>query len=254
MKLKTIFQLLIVILTMISCHKASVTIDVSYDPETQKGILLVDNEFKFKLSEDSTSTSITITEGNHTFKLNNGKEFNQTILKKGGILNLNNDDFVVMSQPYGSDTKFSSTYNTNIDFTAGHHFVVIDSMIYYSKTDSLEEVSDASLKKALDMDKRLAGQGNFMKYYKKAKFIEKDWDFGLNEDFPETVQTTSSSAATISGNLTYKTKVIPATLFKLYALMSPQYFVVRNIKDVEASKEDVKEDREKSSKQMEFDK
>ncbi|HEX7869434.1 MAG TPA: hypothetical protein VF455_04905, partial [Chryseobacterium sp.] len=95
MKLKTIFQLLIVILTMISCHKASVTIDVSYDPETQKGILLVDNEFKFKLSEDSTSTSITITEGNHTFKLNNGKEFNQTILKKGGILNLNNDDFVV---------------------------------------------------------------------------------------------------------------------------------------------------------------
>jgi len=254
MKFKTTIQLLILAITMISCHKASVAVDVSYDPATQKGTLLVDDKFKFKLSEDSTSTSITITEGGHTFKLNNGKEFKQVISSKGGILNLNNEDFVVMSQPYGSDTQFSSNYNANLDFTAGHHFIVIDSMIYYSKTDSLENISDAKLKKALDMNKRLGDRGNFMKYYKQAKFIEKDWDFGLNQDFPETVQTRSSESVTVSGNLTYKTKVIPATLFKLYAVMSPQYFVIRNIKDVMESKEDLKEDIKKSSKQMEFDK
>lgn len=253
MKFKTTLQLLIVIITMISCHKASVAVDVSYDPETQKGILKVDDKFTFKLSEDSTSTTITITEGSHTFKLNNGKEFTQVISNKGGILNLSNEDFVVMSQPYGMDVENVSGLNANIDFTAGNHFVVIDSMLYYSKTDSLEEVSDARLKKALDMNKRLDGKGNYMKYHKPAKFIVKDWDFGLNQDFPKTIETRSSGGSPAFNTLTYKTKVIPATLFKLYALMSPQYFVVRNLKDIESGKEDIKEDREKTSKQMEFD-
>lgn len=254
MNIKITFQVLILSLIMLSCSKASTNIDISYDPETQKGTLLIDGEKSFKLSADSTNKQIRITEGNHTFKLNKGKEFTQFIPREGGILNLNEESFVTVIQPYGTEEKNPYGLNTNL-MRANHDFLIVDSIIYYYKKDTLQEVSDSELKRAIAMNENTRGASS-MKYFKPTKFITKDWDFGLNEDFPETIEektTRRSSDISFGGNLTYKSKVVEFSLFKLYALMNPQYFVVRNIKDVQESKLDKAEDHKKENKQMEFE-
>jgi hypothetical protein len=252
MRMKITFQLFILTFLMFSCSKVSMKIDVSYDPETQKGILLVDGEKSFKLSADSATTQIRITEGNHTFKLNKEKEFTQYIPREGGILNLNNESFVTIIQPYGTEEKNPYALNSDL-MMVNQDFVVVDSMIYYYKKDSLQEVSDSQLKRAIAMDKNQRGAGS-MKYFEAKKFINKDWDFGLNEDFPETIEErTTNSGVSFGSNLAYRSKVVDFTLFKLYAMMNPQYFVIRSIKDIEASKVDKKEDSKKESKQMKFE-
>lgn len=254
MNLKITFQVFIVSLIMLSCSKASTNVDISYDPDTQKGTLLIDGEKSFKLSADSMSKQIRITEGNHTFKLNKGKEFTQFIPREGGILNLNDESFVTVIQPYGTEEKNPYGLNTNL-MLVNQDFLIVDSIIYYYKKDTLQEVSDSELKRAIAMDKKLRGASS-MKYFEPKKFIAKDWDFGLNEEFPETIEektTRRSSDISFGGNLTYKSKVVEFSLFKLYAMMNPQYFVVRKVKDVEESKVDKAEDSKKEGKQMKFE-
>lgn len=254
MRMKITFQLFIVTFLMFSCSKISTKVDVSYDPDTQKGILLIDGEKSVNLSADSTTTQIRITEGNHTFKLNKGKEFTQYIPSEGGILNLNEESFVTVIQPYGTEEKNSYGLNSNL-MTVNKDFLIVDSMIYYYKKDTLQEVSDSELKRAIAMDKKLRGASS-MKYFEPKKFIAKDWDFGLNEDFPETIEektTRRSSDISFGNSLTYKSKVVEFTLFKLYAMMNPQYFVIRSLKDVEESKNDKAEDSKKASQQMKFE-
>ena len=254
MKLKTTFLLIIFSFLLVSCSKIKTSVDVSYDPETQKGILLMDGEFSFKLSADSASISILIDPGNHRFKLNNGKEFIQDIPQNGGILNLNDESFVTVIQPYGVGKQENSFgFETEKDISLNEHFVIIDSAIYYYKKDTLQNVSDSDIKKILEMDKRGNAPSSFMKYYEKQKFIPKKWDFGLNKDFPETIEEKSSSSVMPILGLTYKSKVIQASLFKLYAAMNPQYFVVRSLKDIEESKLDKDEDHKKEKNQMKFD-
>lgn len=254
MKLKSTFLLFIFIFLLVSCSKIKTRIDVSYDPQTQKGNLLVDGKLPFKLSADSTSVSILIYPGNHKFKLNNGKEFTQNIPQEGGILNLNNDSFVTVIQSYGSkETDNPYGINVNEDLRVNQDFVIIDSMIYYYKKDSVQTVTDADLQSAINLDKKLGGASG-IRYYEPKKFITKDWDYGLNEDFPESItEKTSSTSASYILNRTYKNKVMQSSLFKLYALMSPEYFEVRNIKDVMLNKLDKQEDNKKETKQMKFE-
>lgn len=254
MKMKIIFQLLIAAFIMFSCSKVSTKIDVSYNPDTQKGVLLIDGEKSVKLSADSATTQIRITEGNHTFKLNKGTEFTQYIPREGGILNLNEESFVTIIQPYGTEERNPYALNSNL-LTANKDFLIVDSIIYFYKKDTLQEVSDAELKRAIDMDKKMRGASS-MKYFEPKKFIAKDWDFGLNEDFPETIEektTRRSSDISFGNNLTYKSKVVEFTLFKLYAMMNPQYFVIRSLKDVQEGKADKAEDIKKENKQMKFE-
>ncbi|MFL9834213.1 hypothetical protein ABS765_09240 [Chryseobacterium sp. ST-37] len=259
MRNKTTIQLLILILTMISCNKIKipvepVKVDVSYDSETQKGNLIVDGKQTFKLPSDSMSITIKLTEGSHTFKLNKEKEFTEFVPKEGGILNLNNASFVTIIEPYVSQTiENSYGFDPNNDTRLNQHFLIIDSTVYYYKKDTLQNVSDLDIKNAIAFSKKLKGT-SAMKYFEPKRFIAKEWNFGLNEDFPETITEETSSIAIPVKGTRYKRKVVELTLFKLYALMSPQYFVVRNLKDVMESKEDIKEDSKKSSRQMQFDK
>lgn len=257
MKFKTTIQLLILMIMVISCAKIPVEpveVDVSYDSEKQKGNLIVDGKQIFKLSSDSMSITIKLTEGNHTFKLNKEKEFTQFIPKEGGILNLNNASFVTIIHPYVSEkTENSYGFDLDKDMSFNKDFVIIDSTIYFYKKDTLQNVSDLDIKNAMARYKKFDDISG-LKYFEPKRFITKEWNFGLNEDFPETItEETSNTIMPVKGTR-YKRKVIELTLFKLYALMSPQYFVVRNLKDVMESKEDIKEDLKKTEKQMEFDK
>lgn len=253
MRFKSAFLLFIFIFLLVSCSKIKTRVEVSYNPSTQKGTLLVDDEFPFKLSADSTSVSILLDPGNHKFKLNNGKEFIQNIPQKGGLLNLNDENFVTLIQPYGSGGDENSIFGNNKDISMNEHFVIIDSMIYFYKKDTLQDISDAHIKKVLEINNKSRVQNSFMEYYEKKKFIPKDWDFGLNEDFPETIKERSSSSGSMRIGLTYKSKIIQAPLFKLYAMMTPQYFVVRNLKDIEENKLDKNDDDKKIKEQMKFD-
>lgn len=258
MKFKNTIQLLVLMIMMISCAKIPlepIKIDVSYDSEKQKGNLIVDGKQIFKLPSDSMSITIKLTEGNHTFKLNKEKEFTQFISKEGGILNLNDASFVTIIQPYVSEkTENSYGFDPDKDMSFNKDFVIIDSIIYFYKKDTLQDVSDLDIKNAMERYKKFGDDISGLKYFEPKRFIAKDWNFGLNEDFPETIsEETSNTIMPVKGTR-YKRKVVELNLFKLYASMSPQYFAVRNLKDVMESKEDIKEDLKKTEKQMEFDK
>jgi hypothetical protein len=50
-----------------------------------------------------------------------------------------------------------------------------------------------------------------------------------------------------------RTKVMPLYLFRFMAMLTPQYFEIRNIKDIQSGKTDKTADKAKEKQQMEME-
>jgi hypothetical protein len=223
---------------LFSCGKTNTKIDISYDGETQKGILLIDGKTKVKLPADSTSISISIESGDHTFKLNKDKAFSCAIDSEGGILNLNKERFVSIPEIYSDESMgklMNSLNNSKPDY------LIVDSLVYVYKKDSLKSVSDAEIKRVLDQ------KYTTMKLFEGHPFIKKDWDYGLSEDLPEQIEIRGTAS------METRTKVMPLYLFRFMAMLTPQYFEIRNIKDIQSGKTDKTTDKAKEKQQMDME-
>lgn len=238
------FLFILFSLVLFSCKNEHVSVDVSFNSDTQSGILVMDGKTKFKLPKDSTSISISIPEGIHTFKLNKDKVFQCDIPDEGGILNLSNERFVTITETYqtGSSLNFNSYSNRD--------FVVIDSLVYIIKNDTTRRITDQELKTYIEEEKKNGYALSTVKLYKAEKFIKKDWDYGLGQDFPEEIEIYTSKYSNASDT---KTKVLQANLFMLIPLVEPSYMEVRSLKDVMSGKNDKDADSSKKDAQMKMD-
>lgn len=230
--------------TIVSCKLSNVNVDVSYTNYNQKGVLIMDGKTKFNLPADSLSISISIPEGVHKFKLNNEKEFECNITEDGGILNLNNLRFVSITEAYRS-TDFLGANKSYINC------IVIDSIVYVIKEDSTAVINDIDIKNKLE-ELKTNNYYDAPRLYESKKFIPKDWDYGLNEDFPTEIETYGRNA---SDDLAteIKRKVIPLSLFKLFPIVSPSMVETKHLKDVLALKNDKANQFDKKNNQMKMD-
>lgn len=239
------FLFILLSLVLFSCKNEHVSVDVSFNSDTQNGTLVMDGKTKFKLPKDSTSITITIPEGIHTFKLNKDKVFECEIPDEGGILNLSNERFVTITETYETNEKAF-----NINSLAKRDFVVIDSLVYILKNDTTRKITDQELKTYIEQEKKYGSGISSIKLYKAEKFIKKDWDYGLGQDFPEEIKIYTSKYSDASDT---KTKILQANLFMLIPLVEPNYMEVRRLKDVLSGKNDKEEDSTKEDAQMKMD-
>ncbi|MDI9310128.1 MAG: hypothetical protein QM535_07930 [Limnohabitans sp.] len=233
-------------LVLFSCKNEHVAVDVSFNSDTQSGVLVMDGKTKFKLPKDSTSITITIPEGTHTFKLNKEKVFQCAIPDEGGILNLNNERFVTITETY-------QTNENSLDFHrySNRDFVVIDSLVYIIKNDTTTTITDQELKTYIEEEKKSGYALSSVKLYKAEKFIKKDWDYGLGQDFPEEIEIYTSKYSNNSSDT--KTKILQANLFMMIPFVEPKYMEVRSLKDVMSGKNDKAVDSNKKDAQMKMD-
>jgi hypothetical protein len=99
-----------------------------------------------------------------------------------------------------------------------------------------------------DVNEKVKG---IKKFGKDKLFIDQFWDFTLNEKVPETIQIMTRKNS-IGVNTTTRNSVLNADLFKIIALLTPDEYKVKTVKQVLEGKEDKLEDNKKIKKQMQF--
>ena len=133
--------------------------------------------------------------------------------------------------------------------------VIIDSLVYVYREDTIKDISDEQIKKAIQSynasknDKNGYDNTKGLKLFEANLFVPKKWDYGLSEDFPESIEIKTSGSFAASE---VKTKIINAQYFMIGALMSPKNFIIKNEKDIMFNTNDKKVDDAKKKKQLEF--
>jgi hypothetical protein len=100
-----------------------------------------------------------------------------------------------------------------------------------------------------DTNETIAG---LKKFGKDKLYIERFWDYTLNQEIPKTLQVRVNKNAIFSSSTTTRTSVMHAEMFLFYAMMNTEEYTVKSIKQIRESKEDVIKEKEKIKKQRAF--
>jgi hypothetical protein len=146
---------------------------------------------------------------NHTFTINKSQPVEFRVNNKEGILNIYNNEFIVYNIDYKKDGHEGDKYGlTEIPLS---HFVLIDSFLVFEKKfenelndikkynaviDTIITKKNGNYKAVFDERQRLI-EGDydtskmvigFKKIGRDNIFIEKFWDYDINEKIPEEIQ------------------------------------------------------------------
>ncbi|MGC4100154.1 hypothetical protein [Ferruginibacter sp.] len=255
--------LCIIVLASCSSDPVKVVIDKK-DLATGKITIDGKEQYNFK---DSVIT-VTLKPGKHSFVLNNDPVKDFTVGEKGGLLNLDNQEYVAYEIEYAeqsSEKKFS------LNSMTVKAMVLIDSFIILPK-GAFGRQSDSSIRNLLPKLKE-AKNGNYYfsmspngndydvnesihgvkKFGKDKLYIERFWDYSLGEKIPESLTiTTQKNAISFGASSTTRTSIIHAPLFSLMARLSPDEYLVKTIAEIEAGKQDKEEEAVREKSQMKF--
>jgi hypothetical protein len=237
-----------IVMLLVSC-KSKTKIEINFDA-SQKGLLVFDENDTIKLVGDTTLIYET-TVGKHTFILNKQKQQTFFASRTGGLLNLNKKRYIRFYERYQDENQSpleAMASKRQLNYFQ-NDIVAIDSLVYIYKQDSTAVISDEQIKASLKAyEQNIESKAN-LKLYNADLFIERDWDYGLTEDFPETISVTSNSSFF---NSEIRTKILDLNFFKLMAMLTPQNFVIKSKKDILKNVEDKKVDQEKKKNQLDF--
>ena len=164
---------------------------------------------------ESDYSKIEIKKGNIGVSING--EAKEITTKKGGMLNLNSEEFVIYPIKYSSHASSNSRQHTSS--------LVIDSTIYYIENPNFV---------GLDLDQKLYVDNAIKEYsangVKRMKtgviaktdfFAEEAWDFDIDEEIPEEIKVTRNRN---SGDvLEHKSKLMSGPMFQVIAILSEEY-------------------------------
>ncbi len=260
---------IIALLLLSACSTSSVTVmvDKKFTDSSKVSMIIFDTKDTFYLKD--TAVAVQLQPGIHKFTLdkNVAKEF--TVGDKGGILNLDNQEYIAHEIEYGAAQKSSFSGFEGMALKA---MVLIDSNIITTKK-GITTKSDSALRRILPIIQK-AKNGNFFsfpmqnksiadydtnetvagikKFGKDKLYIERFWDYTLNQEIPKTLQVRVNKNAIFSSSTTTRTSVMHAEMFLFYAMMNTEEYTVKSLKQIRESKEDVIKQKEKIKKQMAF--
>lgn len=197
--------------------------EIEISADEKGGVLILDETDTLVIDADSI-IFYDISVGAHKMVYNGGEPEEFRVNRSGGILNLGRQRLVRMTGEYGAETLSDIYNNSNVSSTLSmysipkHNMITIDSVVYIMH-ENVNDFSDRQINTLLKRHKEFAGRmpsSNMMKLYESELFIHKDWDYGLNEEFPEEILMSENSQTTV------RTKMVEETLFRLYALLSPE--------------------------------
>lgn len=231
-----------------SCtEKAKILID-SDEPV----VLVFDQKDTVKISQD-TVLDYSISIGRHSVKINNEMEEEIFIPNIGGILNVNKKRYVRMIFEFVDDNE-ESTFLTKAMNKIPNAFlrdnlIEIDSMIYIYRSDSTINFSNFSIKNYILQLNNKENRPNSLKLYSADLFIPTDWDYGLSDHLPDSIESAENNQLSAKN---IKTKVMPLNEFKTLVLLAANNFIVLEKNEILSSFEDNLVDSEKQKNQMEF--
>lgn len=257
-KVLTACAISIYMLSACSSKPVSVVIDQAKADSISRKIV-VDGKTMLNLKGDTT-VALQLEPGKHYLQINDSAKKEFTVPPTGGIVNLDNSEYVVYEIMYAAQERQPDAANLpkNISpvFFGAPSAVLIDSFIITPKTfralaDSTLAAMVPSLIKAKNNPKpihehklsqalTLTGRGQF--------FIEKFWDYSMTDSIPKTMMLKTND---IGGRI--KTSIARSNIFLLSLLFSEQdEYIVKSLKEIREGKEDKEKMKEQESKQMEF--
>jgi len=179
------------------------------------GILIFNDTDTIQLQADTTIV-YEIPNGTNSMVFNNEEPRRFRVKQGGGLLNLSNERLIRTTATYSSQKNTQTSY-----FDYLYDMIVIDSTVYYINHDE-KEVSDEKLMKMYEgyvKNTRFlnSGSSNFMKLYNNQLYTDKDWDYGVSEDAPESLKASQNSGAQI------KTKLVGENMFLFMSVINPDY-------------------------------
>lgn len=237
--------------------EAEVVINNNNDIPNQDSFVnvVIDDTLNFEVAND-TSIAIVLPLGKHTLKVNNISKGKFTVKENGGMINLNNIEFVIFDILYQS-AMFKQYNLENKTFNTRSNVIVVDSFVIHEKIVN-DGYPDSILMKFItgsdsttnDETGELAYQNNMygLKIVGKGQiYIDRDWDYGFTDVIPKQIETEGAHGLVSN---TSKSTILPAKLFLMYVMLYEDEYVVKNIQDVRKGINDKKKENKK--KQLEF--
>lgn len=266
-KMSTLFSISVFLFSLIllsSCGGESFTgpVKIAINKRAEKPIkIVIDGKETFNVKSDTTF-AWTLSQGKHTVSVDDSTAREFTVGKRGGLLNLDDRDFVVYEIRYTSQDP-SAIKGFDINSMIVKSTILIDSFIIVPKGPLSN--ADSSLRKILP-DLQKSKNGTYYAGYKgeneeafhgltrigKGKlFIDKFWDYNLADEIPETltIQTSKYSVGNVSAT---RSSIMVADYFLIYAIMNQEEFTVKSIKSIMEGSEDKRKQKELEEKQMDF--
>jgi hypothetical protein len=249
------------LLIMYSCNTNSDPVKVLVDKRADKPTkITIDGTIVHTIKSDS-ALPVMLKPGKHTVAVNDSTAREFTVGNKGGILNLDDIDYVAYEIRYVAEDR-SNRLGFDMNSFVLKSTILLDSFIIVpkgplSKADSLLRKIVPKLQASKDgnyysggYDEENEGFHGLKKTGKGKLFINKFWDYSMDEDIPQTIQIRTNSS--FGATSTTRSSIMHANIFLLYAMMNEEEFTVKSLRSVMEGREDQQKEKELKEKQLEF--
>ncbi len=201
----------LILFTLLSC---SSEVEIFYPSNyVKENTVIINDDINLKDRVGSESySSVMVSNGEVNVLINDvAKSFDT---RRGGMLNLNSEEFVIFPVIYGSNA---------IAGTIMPHSVVIDSTIYFKDQRGFNEdfflmhhVKDGSDPDVFKLTNAMSSIGS------ETFFQEKRWDININQEIPEEIREKQNKDI-IGGPTGSRMVLRSGDVFKLYTMLTDEY-------------------------------
>jgi len=248
------------LLFLFSCSTENKKLNILIDAHYGKAVKLIfDGKDTLTIARD-TSLLYSTTEGVHKVSVNDSTAKEFTVGEKGGLLNLNNREFVAYEIKYVSQDNSRANFADFNDFVL-KSTILIDSFVVVP--NGLLSKADSSIRQILP---KLRESGTYYsggihesddafhglkKFGKNKLFVDKFWDYDLFDEIPQTISVQTSKYAVGNTSAT-RSSILPVNTFLIYAFLNKDEFTVKSVKSIMEGTEDKAKQKELENKQMAF--
>jgi hypothetical protein len=219
--MKTLFSVqLLIIAVLLGCNgKRNVDIVVNGDYVRKNNVVIDDSIDLGKIASKDSFIVFTLKPGVHKLSVNKDKTENFRVGKFGGILNVDHQAYVIFPIKYEVEKNILS----NSTFQVGLP-ILIDSTIIYQKILAKNQKDLLTVLKNPNIEDLTSN--SHLKIEKDQLFINRFWDYGINEEIPETINVSAGMS------VNYKRKIAYTYTFLAYAFLSDEY-IIEKISEIE---------------------
>jgi hypothetical protein len=265
--LRHLFFAALLVLLLSSCNKVRVVVHRAYHTEAHPHkVLVVDREDTIPLRD--TTFIVVLSIGKHQLQVDNNPEETVEISDKGGMINIDNQEFVAFEILYGAkgynDPNPNPAISPLIETEKMLHpqrrgplsAVVIDSILVTPRGSVFDSDDDEELKKIVTA-LLAAKNGNLLwdegepatysepvpfydsnqevkglkKFGKDELYIEKFWSYDVNETIPQSITTTKNRDTPFT-QTEKKTAIMQAREFLILAVLNKDVYRTKAIKEI----------------------
>jgi len=227
--------LLLLALTLLISCKVEVQFPSAFVSENE--VILDGINLKDHIAEEESHSTVEVSSGLVDVSING--ETRQVNIKKDGLLNLTEEEYVVMPIMYSTAASTQNSMNIPL---------IVDSIVYQPKNSILKQLNKGEFdpKQAIELASKKFNSRRIESFKSGVIqstdfFVEKCWDYDIGEEVPEEISIRVSKNS--RNAVETKSMLMQGSLFRVYAMISDEYDIydLRDYKE-ELAKETVAEE------------